>query len=38
MKANKDHPLPFGPFIALGTWLTVLYGDKLFDFYMHWVI
>jgi leader peptidase (prepilin peptidase)/N-methyltransferase len=38
MKAHKDHPLPFGPFIALGTWLTVLYGDKLFDSYVHWVI
>lgn len=25
-KAHKDDPLPFGPFIAIGTWLTLVFG------------
>lgn len=35
---HKDHPLPFGPFLALGLWLTLLYGNKIFDTYLNWVL
>lgn len=33
---HKDHPMPFGPFIALGAWLTLLYGDTIVTTYLHW--
>jgi leader peptidase (prepilin peptidase)/N-methyltransferase len=35
--SHKDHPLPFGPFIALATWITLLYGDKIVFNYFTWV-
>lgn len=33
-KMQKDQPLPFGPFIALGGWLTLMFGP----FIMNWLI
>lgn len=33
----KDHRLPFGPFLACGTWISVLTFDKLFGLYMAWL-
>jgi leader peptidase (prepilin peptidase) / N-methyltransferase len=35
--SHKDHPLPFGPFIALGLWLTLLYGETIVSHYFMWV-
>lgn len=34
---HKDQPLPFGPFLALGIWVTLLYGQRLVDYYFAWV-
>lgn len=28
---SRKHPLPFGPFLALGGWLALLYGDPLWQ-------
>ena len=33
LKSRKDF-IPFGPFIALGTLITVLYGNKIFSLYL----
>lgn len=37
-RTHKDHPMPFGPFIAMGAWLTLLYGDAIVNSYLHWMI
>ena len=29
-KLSRKQPIPFGPFIAIGTWLSCLYGDRWF--------
>jgi leader peptidase (prepilin peptidase)/N-methyltransferase len=34
---HKDHPMPFGPFIALGAWLTLIYGDVIVTSYLQWM-
>jgi leader peptidase (prepilin peptidase)/N-methyltransferase len=34
---HKDHPLPFGPFIALALWVCLVYGDLIMAFYQKWV-
>lgn len=31
-KQEKDTPIPFGPFLAIGGWLVLLFGDKIFVF------
>jgi leader peptidase (prepilin peptidase) / N-methyltransferase len=36
-RLNNDHRIPFGPFLALGVWTAVLWGDALVDFYMHFM-
>lgn len=30
---DKSHPIPFGPYLAIAGWLTLLWGDQLFRFY-----
>ena len=30
---GRATPIPFGPFLAAGGWLQLLYGDELFDWY-----
>ncbi|MBN9289157.1 MAG: prepilin peptidase [Gammaproteobacteria bacterium 39-13] len=36
---SKEQPIPFGPFLALGGWVTMLWGDKISRFYtMHFTI
>lgn len=30
---GRDHPIPFGPYIAAAGWLTLLWGDSLLDAY-----
>lgn len=35
--SHKDHPMPFGPFIALGAWLTLILGDRIVTTYLQWV-
>ena len=33
----KDHKLPFGPFLAIGIWASVLTFDKLLGLYLSWL-
>ncbi len=33
-KNSKDKPLPFGPYLAIGTWLTMLYGQNIVNWYL----
>jgi leader peptidase (prepilin peptidase) / N-methyltransferase len=33
-RLNKDHHIPFGPWLAAGTWTAVLAGDAIIDWYM----
>lgn len=33
-RLNSDHRIPFGPFLALGVFTAVLWGDFLVDWYM----
>jgi leader peptidase (prepilin peptidase)/N-methyltransferase len=33
----KDHKLPFGPFLAIGAWASVLSFDKLLGLYLSWL-
>ena len=30
--------IPFGPFLALATYITILYGDKILDWYMNFIL
>lgn len=36
-RLNNDHRIPFGPYLSLGVWTAVLWGDYLVDGYMHWL-
>ena len=35
-KSKRNEPIPFGPFIAVGTLLAFLYGDRLIAFYLQY--
>lgn len=35
LKGRKD-PLPFGPFIALGTLIAILYGNEILNWYLQY--
>ena len=30
---NKEKPIPFGPYLAIAGWLTMLYGNEIMDYY-----
>lgn len=34
---NKDKTLAFGPYLSLGAYLTVCYGDKIISWYMSYI-
>lgn len=34
---RKDHQIPFGPFLAAGSWVAVLYGDSLLTAYIRFI-
>ena len=34
MKKKPDTPFPFGPAISLAGWITLLFGDRMIDFYL----
>jgi leader peptidase (prepilin peptidase)/N-methyltransferase len=36
IKGRKD-PLPFGPFIALGTFISILYGSQIINWYLQYI-
>ena len=31
---NKSHMLAFGPYLSMGIFITILYGDKIIDWYL----
>jgi prepilin signal peptidase PulO-like enzyme (type II secretory pathway) len=31
----KDHRIPFGPFLGLGMWGAVLFGNQLISWYLN---
>ena len=33
-KNSKDKPLPFGPYLAVGIWITMVYGQSIIDWYL----
>ena len=33
-KNSKDKPLPFGPYLAVGIWITMVYGQGIIDWYL----
>ncbi len=33
-KKGKNTPIPFGPYIAIAGWLTLLWGEPMIDFYL----
>ena len=37
---GKDHaqPIPFGPYLAIAGWITLLYGDWIADTYWNWML
>jgi len=32
-KLKRDKPMPFGPFIAAAGWITLIWGDRILDYY-----
>ncbi len=37
-KLNLKQPIPFGPFLAIGAWTTLLYGPSVMQFIFNYVI
>jgi leader peptidase (prepilin peptidase)/N-methyltransferase len=37
-RLSKNHQIPFGPFLAAGLWISVLWGDSIISLYCHFVI
>jgi len=33
-KHNKDHPIPFGPYLAIAGWIALMYGQVIVDQYL----
>jgi len=33
-KHNKDHPIPFGPYLAIAGWVALMYGEVIVDQYL----
>ncbi|MBL4772419.1 MAG: prepilin peptidase [Alcanivoracaceae bacterium] len=33
-KNSKNKPIPFGPYLAIGIWLTMLYGQNIISWYL----
>jgi len=33
-KNKKSKPIPFGPYLAIGMWLTMLFGQNIIDWYL----
>jgi len=32
---KRSQPIPFGPYLAIGTWVALMYGDQLLDWYLN---
>lgn len=36
--SNSDHQVPFGPFLALGTYIAMIFGPQIIDWYVRMVL
>ena len=36
-KKGRDHTIPFGPFLAIAGWITLIWGEPLSQLYMSWL-
>lgn len=36
--AVANNAIPFGPFLGLAGWLTILYGDTILEYYIVWLV
>ena len=34
---DKAKPIPFGPYLAIASWIALLWGDKLNQAYLNWI-
>ncbi len=34
---NRSIPIPFGPYLAIAGWITLVWRDELFQFYLNWM-
>jgi len=32
-RMKRDKPMPFGPYIAAAGWITLIWGQRIVDFY-----
>ncbi|MCV2884917.1 A24 family peptidase [Aestuariibacter sp. AA17] len=37
-KKDQSQPIPFGPYLAIAGWITLLYGETLANAYWQWVL
>ena len=37
-KMGRDSPMPFGPYIAIAGWLTMLWGEEIFNWYIQFLV
>lgn len=35
---DRAHPIPFGPYLALAGFISLLYGQELINFYLNWAL
>ncbi len=36
-RLTKDQPIPFGPYLAMAGWLSLMWGDKLLQLYLNMI-
>jgi leader peptidase (prepilin peptidase)/N-methyltransferase len=34
MGRDKSHPIPFGPYLAIAGWITVIWGEEILKSYL----
>ncbi len=34
---DRNQPMPFGPFIAIGAWISFLFGEPIMQLYLNWI-
>ena len=36
-KLSSEHHIPFGPFLSIGIWVAVFFGNEIITIYMDWI-
>ncbi|KOR28598.1 methyltransferase, partial [Achromatium sp. WMS3] len=36
-KHQQDKPIPFGPYLAIAGWMSLLWGNEINALYYHWI-